>query len=878
MAVHVPEFALVLLVGPSGCGKSTFARTHFKPTEVLSSDFFRGMLSDDETNQAVSGHAFEVLHLVCEKRLAAGRFTVVDATNVRPDARKPLVELARKYHAQLVALVFDFPAEVCHARNQLRAAERPFGPHVTRNHAAELARSLGRLEEEGFRRVFVFRTEDEVNAVEIVRYPLPVNKRGDHGPFDVIGDVHGCLPELLALLEKLGYTVRKTEAGYDVGHLAGRKPVFVGDLCDRGPDTPGVFRIVMDLVQRGAAYCVLGNHDDKLLRWLKGTPTKLSHGLAESVAQFDKETPEFRDCVAGFLTKLPTHLVLDGGKLVVAHAGLPAEMHGRVSGKVRAFALYGDTTGESDEFGLPVRLNWAANYRGRATVVYGHTPTLSPAWENRCICIDTGCVFGGRLTALRYPDPELVSVPAEREYAVSKRPLASPGIGDRESGIGKSGPAASPTGASSPTPDPRHPIPDVLDLADVAGRRTIDTAFAGKVTVREENAAAALEVVSRFAADPRWLVYLPPTMSPVEASPLPDFLEHPAEAFAYFRREGIGRVVCEQKHMGSRAVVIVCRDAAAAHRRFGVTGEAGIVYTRTGRRFFDAPATEAAFLDLVRTALTERDWWAKFGTNWFAFDGELMPWSAKAQELLRRQYAATGSASRAALREVVGVLASRERERPESELHARFGAKLDNAERFVAAYRGYCWPVESVADLRFAPFFLLATEGQHYFDRPHEWHMRTLAELASPEDRRDEPGGSKLLVATPFCVVDLADAPQVDAATQWWLDLTNAGGEGMVVKPFDVLSKGKRFFAQPALKVRGREYLRIIYGPDYLMSENLSRLKHRAVGSKRGLAAREFGLGLEGLERFTKGTGLRGVHECAFAVLALESEPIDPRL
>jgi hypothetical protein len=364
--------------------------------------------------------------------------------------------------------------------------------------------------------------------------------------------------------------------------------------------------------------------------------------------------------------------------------------------------------------------------------------------------------------------------------------------------------------------------------------------------------------------------------------------------------------------MGSRAVVIVCRDAAAAQRRFGVSGEAGIVYTRTGRHFFDDPATEAAFLDLVRTALTERDWWAKFGTDWFAFDGELMPWSAKAQELLRRQYAATGSAATAALREVVGVLASRERERPE--LSARFAAKLDNAERFVAAYRGYCWPVESVADLRFAPFFLLATEGALYFDRTHEWHMKTFAELASlPSPLAGEGGrefssggvrgeangeveaypspggeapppspargeGKSLLVATPFRVVELADASQTDAATNWWLDLTAAGGEGMVVKPFDVLSKGKRFFAQPALKVRGREYLRIIYGPDYLMPENLSRLKQRAVGSKRGLAAREFGLGLEGLERFTKGAGLRGVHECAFAVLALESEPIDPRL
>lgn len=428
MPIAIPEFALVLLIGPSGSGKSSFARKHFKHTEILSSDAFRGMMCDDEMNQAASADAFEVLHLVCAKRLATRHLTVIDATNVRRESRKPFIEMARKYHAQLVALVFDFSAEFCHARNQKRIAERPFGPHVTRHHAADLQRSLGRLEEEGFRRITIFHTEEEVNAAEIVRYTLPVNKKHDHGPFDIIGDVHGCLPELLALLEKLGYTVRKTGDGYDVGHLAGRKPVFVGDLCDRGPDTPGVFRLVMDLVKRGAAHCVLGNHDDKLLRWLKGTPNmKLTHGLAQSVEQFEKESPEFRERVLTFITKLPAHLVLDGGKLVVAHAGLTAEMHGRVSGKVRAFALYGDTTGESDEFGLPVRRNWAVHYRARATVVYGHTPTPTPTWENRCICIDTGCVFGGALTALRYPGSELVSVPAQQAYAESKRIQPAPG-------------------------------------------------------------------------------------------------------------------------------------------------------------------------------------------------------------------------------------------------------------------------------------------------------------------------------------------------------------------------------------------------------------------------------------------------------------------
>lgn len=185
-----------------------------------------------------------------------------------------------------------------------------------------------------------------------------------------------------------------------------------------------------------------------------------------------------------------------------------------------------------------------------------------------------------------------MSVPAEKEYAEPKRPLVAPGSAgvppaeamrvESPPGNGEAALRVEPAGG---TPA----LPGELDIADVTGRRTIDTRFAGKVTVREENTAAALEVMSRFAADPRWLVYLPPTMSPCEASPLPDFLEHPAEAFGYFKQEGADRVVCEQKHMGSRAVAIVCKDEAAAARKFGVTNETGIVYTRTGRALLRRP-------------------------------------------------------------------------------------------------------------------------------------------------------------------------------------------------------------------------------------------------------------------------------------------------
>src|SRR6185295_11062974 len=281
---------------------------------------------------------------------------------------------------------------------------------------------------------------------------------------------------------------------------------------------------------------------------------------------------------------------------------------GRGSGKVREFALYGETTGETDEFGLPVRHNWAAEYRGKAMVVYGHTPVPSAEWLNNTINIDTGCVFGGRLTALRYPERELVAVPARRVYAEPARPLQPP----------------------APALSAQQQHDDLLDIEDVIGKRIVETRLHGRITVREEQAIAALEVMSRFAANPKWLIYLPPTMAPSATSAQPGLLEHPAEAFDYFRSQGVARVMCQEKHMGSRAVAVVCRDEAAALRRFGVAGEGiGIVYTRTGRRFFDDPALEQALLARVRDAATRADLWQELHSDWLLLDCELMPWSAK---------------------------------------------------------------------------------------------------------------------------------------------------------------------------------------------------------------------------------------------------------
>jgi protein phosphatase len=839
----VPDLSLVVLIGCSGSGKSTFARQHFLPTEVLSSDACRGLVSDDENDQAATGPAFEVLHFIAGKRLEAGKRTVVDATNVQAESRRSLVALARQYHVIPTAIVLDLPPRVCHARNASRS-DRTFGPHVVRQQHAQLAQGLRKLKEEGFRHVHVLSTEEDVATATIRREKLWNDRRDDHGPFDIIGDVHGCHDELVELLGRLGYAVGGTPDAPEVVAPPGRKVVFLGDIIDRGPGIAEALRLVMSMVKAGIALCVPGNHEMKLLRKLRGKDVKLTHGLAETVAQLEPHGPAFGEEVAAFIDDLVSHYVLDDGKLVVAHAGLRQELQGRGSGVVRQFCLYGETTGETDSYGLPVRYDWASEYRGPAAVVYGHTPVPTPEWINRTMCVDTGCVYGGALSALRWPEREIVQVEARRTYWEPARPL--------EAEVPARGTEA-----------------DLLEYEDVSGKRVLSTRYGHTVTVRATHVGPALEIMSRFAVDPRWIVYLPPTMSPPATAPEGPLLERPAEAFHYFRQQGVTELVCEEKHMGSRAVLVVARDVDAATRRFGVhDGRAGVVYTRTGRPFFSNESTERTVVDHTRAAFERAGLWSELETDWVVLDAELMPWSHKAIELLRSQYAAVATAGTTSLDAAVGALAACAA--PGAELlRERYVRRRDAVQAFREAYRRYCWDVTGTADLRIAPFHLLASEGRVSSDRPHAFHLGVAAQLSAADP---------LFMATRHVDVDLADELSVAAATAWWEELTGGGGEGMVVKPRAFLARGPKGLVQPAIKCRGREYLRLIYGPESTAPEHLERLRGRNLHVKRGLALRELTLGLEALHRFVEREPLHRVHECVFGVLALETEPVDPRL
>jgi protein phosphatase len=846
MKMIIPELSLVTLIGASGSGKSTFARTHFLPTEIISSDVCRGLVSDDETNQAATQDAFDVLHYIGGKRLNRGQLTVIDATNTQPADRKHLIQLAREHHCLPIAIVLNLPEDVCLDRNRARA-DRQFGEHVVKRHVQNIRRSLKGLQKEGFRQVYILNSLAQIAAVEIERQPLWNNKKHEHGPFDIIGDVHGCCDELEILLTTLGYQLK--EQTYI--HPAGRKAVFLGDLVDRGDRILDTLNLVQKMVAAESALCVPGNHDYKLLRQLKGQKVTINHGLDKTLAELEALDDTERQSLQSFLTGLVSHYVLDDGRLVVAHAGLKQVYQGRGSAKVRDFALYGETTGEIDEFGLPVRHNWASEYRGEAMVVYGHTPVPEPVWLNGTIDIDTGCVFGGKLTALRYPERELVSVPAQKVYCEPVKPLIS---------------------ASTLTIQQQDD--DVLDISDVTGKRRIATRLQPNITIRAENAVAALEVMSRFAADPKWLIYLPPTMSPVETSQVPGYLEHPAEAFAYYRKQGISQVICEEKHMGSRAVVIVCKSPEAAQARFGITdGRFGICYTRTGRPFFDNRQLEVEFLVGVASALQTRsrdtlnNFWDEFNTDWVCLDCELMPWSVKAQQLLRQQYAPVGRAGQVGLDAAVALLEQAKSRGVDVPL-AHYQDRSQLIQKYTEAYRRYCWQVDSISDLKLAPFHILATEGAVHTDKSHPWHLAQIAKFAkfNPD----------LILTTAHHLVDTSNPESVATGIDWWLSLTDRGSEGMVVKPLEFIPTGRSI--QPAVKCRGQEYLRIIYGAEYTIPEHLDRLRQRGLSGKRSLALREFALGIESLDRFVAQEPLRRVHECTFGVLALESEPIDPRL
>ncbi len=797
-AIEIPEFSLTLLIGSSSAGKSTFAQKHFSSTQIISSDHCRALVDDDENNQKASADAFDLLYFLVEKRLKRKKLVVVDATNLKSSVRKTLLRLAKNYHCQTFAIVFNLPKTLLLERHHERN-DRHFEDEIIENHHYDLNVILPHLKKEHFKKIITLDSVETINEATVSIQKLPNNKRHYTNSFDIIGDVHGCADELTDLLIELGYQIEtgnEYKYQFKITPPTNRMAFFVGDLTDRGPDSPRVLKMVMSMVEGGAALCVSGNHDDKLMRYLKGHKVNTKHGLDTTIEQLEKESEDFVAQVLDFLMKLDSHYIVDDGRLVVAHAGINEFLQGRESGAVRSFCLYGDTNGKKYPSGMPVRLNWADKYRGDALVVYGHVAVTKAELVNNTMDIDTGCVFGGELTALRYPSGELAQIPARKVYAQKRTPMTRL---YRNLSI-------------------QHIEGVELNRTTLTTDRRIVTHLNRNISVKSNQLTVAFDKISTSELAPNWLVYIPPStlqISPTEIEQ--DFLEHPNMMFSFYKKKGLQRVICQEKHSGKRALTIICKNEAAAQERFKVEGGSiGVCYNREGFPFFKEKKIEQDFITDLQKAITATNLWEELDTDWILLEGQIIP------DFIEPMRFKT------------------------------FEKYQENVDRYFENTR-------TTSDFQFAPFHILASERQAHTNKTHEWHLKNIQKIVNQNP--------VLLKKTAYKIADLEDEKTCEAVIDWWLEMDAKGKEGIVIKPTQFISYNERKLIIPMLNCFGREFLRLIYGGDYTETGHLIRLRDRPLFTNSG-AVKEFPLAMESLERFVRYDLMKEVQECVLGVLA----------
>lgn len=861
--IPFPHAGIIVLVGPSNSGKTTLLRRlvdegTFLQTEIVSSDEYRTRLGDTDfmdwknrpreeadiifnDYQLLSSLAFEAMNTTIAMRCRLGKLTVVDATHLQEEYRKQYIDLADKHNVPCIAWVLDVQEETLLKRDDQR--DHPRGRQRVKQQLGQFKRSLRSIKDEGFAYTYTLKDTD---GVLFARKQNPLLVEIGAG-LDIIGDIHGCYNEMIELLDKLGYTV--DENGL-YKHPEDRQLVSVGDVMSRGPQSLKTMIFWKKHVESGVARMIDSNHGWKIARYLGGRNVILSHGdehIATELEQYAQEAGDeaatiLKNEMKQFLLSAPSHLLFCRNgvrRVVVAHAGIRDEYIGKHSKRIQDFCRYGDTDG-MDGKGTPVRKEWYVEHESGEIIVWGHDPRPFPTVVKNTVNIDQGAVFGGSLTAYRYPEQQFVSIKAKRDYA-----------GDPDSPL-----IRWERGRFSPP-----------NLRKFVEGYAVQTELYGEVTVRGEFVKAAIDTVSHFTVPLEELVYFPPTMSPAPAVSVDEnYLEHPREAFAYFRAQGVKNMVAEKKHMGSRAILLLFRNEEAALSYVG-RPTLGTIYTRTGRAFFDR-STESEVLHKLNEDLQRADYFTKNNTDLLLLDAEIVPWNLKARELISSQYAHVAESALMDREHLLEKLREAEQSgRDVAPWIIEMEEKLQNAHIFREAFQKYCWDVNGLDGIKIAPFHTLAHSGQTFFDHSHIWHMEQNRKLATL---------SSLFMETEYrTVTSEADEEQV---IRWWEEMTEEGHEGIVIKPETFISRNGDKMIQPALKVRGRKYLHIIYGIDYLQPENLARLKQRKTGKKERHALMECALSKESVERFIRKEPIERVHECVLAAMSLESDPVDPRL
>ncbi|WP_019415155.1 polynucleotide kinase-phosphatase [Paenisporosarcina sp. TG20] len=863
MQIQLPYAGIVLLIGPSNSGKSTLLRSMIEQevilsSEVISSDDYRVLVSnndfidwsnrprDEAANlmdeySSISAEAFMMMDSVIEARCRLNKLTFVDATHLHSEDRKRYIGLARKNNIPIVAIVLDIPENELLLRDEQR--DKPRGKKRIKQQYQTFKRERSFIKKEGYLSVYTIKGTDNL---EFTRRNNSLEKDIQYG-IDIIGDIHGCYDEMITLLDKLGYQKDKDSLYL---HPEGRKFVSIGDVMSRGPESLKTMLFFYDHIQRDLAYMIDSNHGWKIARWLDGRDVTMNHGdekVIDELSAYEAENGsekahETKQAIKGFLFQAPSHYVFTKNgvqTLICAHAGIKDDMIGKESETVSDFCRFGDTDG-NDGKGKPIRKDWTINHQKNSTIVWGHDPKPRPLVINNTINIDQGVVFGGALTAFRYPEEEFVSVQAKQDYSGAR---------------------------DNPLEEWEKNRLNPPNLGKFITGYSVNTEELGEIKIHQDIVKPAIDTVSHFTIPIEQLIYIPPTMSPTPSpSSLDDYLEHPKEAIDYYRSQGIQTMVAEKKHMGSRGILFLFKDTESAIKHTSIES-LGVIYSRTGKRFFDNE-TEKRIVLKINQELHAKGYFEKHNTDYLLLDAEIMPWNLKAKELISSQYAhvvENAILDRTKLIEKIEVAVGQNEEL--DVWLEEYNEKLNNAHVFNEVFQKYCWEIEDISSIQIAPFHVLAHSNQTFFTQPHTWHMEQNHEFARQ---------SEIFVETEYKVI--TDEASEEDVINWWKDITSEGHEGIVIKPEHYIARNKGKLLQPAIKVRGRKYLNIIYGMDYLLPQNLKRLKDRNTGKKQKLALKEFALGIEGIQRYVQKESIERVHECVLGALALESDTVDPRL
>lgn len=863
--IHLPHAGIVLLVGPSNTGKTTLLNQLIQedqilPSEVVSSDQFRVLVSDiefiswngrpkDESDalfyeyQQISGAAFDAMDDVISKRCKLNKLTFIDATHLREDEHDKYLQMGKKYHVPVIAIVLNISETELLRRDMDR--DFPRGRNRIKQQYQHFKNSLRFIKKKPYRRVYLL-GEDELQVLNTSRLENPLFIDVGTG-IDFIGDIHGCFDEFIEILSKLGY--QENDEGYYI-HPEGRKILSLGDVVSRGPKSIETLQFFQKLVAAGHAYMIDSNHGWKIARWLDGKNVKMAHGDENVAAEFEEYERKYgseaaeklKGQIKELLLEAKSHYIIrkNGVNAVVAvHAGIKDHYNGKQSPRISDFCRYGDSEG-LDENGKPIRKDWSISHKSSELILWGHDPKPQPLLVNNTLNIDQGLVFGGSLTAYRYPERQIVSVKAKQDYAnVPDNPLKEWEL-------------------------KRLAAPNIMKFLE--GYSVLTEQY-GEIMIYDDGVKPALDDLSHFTVPLEDIVYLPPTMSPTpKPSRLEGYLEHPMEAFEYYQANGVDTMVVEKKHMGSRGILFLFKNKEIAKEYVG-RETLGIIYSRTGRTFFQKELQEQV-VRVLNEDLVKSGYFEKYNTDFVLLDAEILPWNLKAKDLVLNQYAHVGEMAlldRHKLKDLLQQALESGKDVLSWVQENDMG--IENAGVFNVVYQKYCWETEGLEGIQIAPFHTLAHSTETFFDKPHTWHM---------EKNKEFSGISRLFLETEYRVVN--DEASMIAAIEWWEEMTEDGHEGFVVKPESYISRHKGKLLQPAIKVRGRKYLHIIYGIDYLLPENLTRLKKRNAGKKQRNALKEFSLGVEAVNRFVKRESLERVHECVLGILALEAEPIDPRL